>query len=297
MKARTESPRIVRWVSDAVSGHLGRPAQVRAEKNGRHWFINDPTFTYLQAGLKTGVTDYRAGFCVESEPDAISFDMVHTPTLAKLFRSNITFESILCVLDATHQHRRFNYLVYSSRQQAKIGGNNVRIEHIRYQDFRSQLIVRNEQIDFVRDLFPVLPNQGKGLGKARKAGHNFFLLLANKATSLARKATVTQIIETAWPLFMSLYPKQSPRKRDAILAVKLRTAGIVQVCEFSQIKGRTVLKIGDACEGHIEGAHIKPDALGGSDDPSNGLWLCQRHHRATEGLLRGKRGNVYAAHA
>lgn len=297
MKPRSEPPRIVRWVSDAVSVHLGRPAQVRAEKNGRYWFVNDPTFAYLQVGLKTGVTDYRAGFLVESNPDVISFGMFHTPTLAQLFRSNVSFKSILQVLDATQQYRRSSLLAYSSKQQAKIGGNNARFEHTKHQDFRSELVAHDIQNNLVKDLFPVLPNQGKGVGKAHKAGNDFILLLANKATVLARKAPVVQVIEAAWPLFQCLYPKQSPRKRDASLAAKLRTARIAQVCEFSQIKGRAMFKVGNTCEGRIEGAHIKPDAFGGSDEPSNGLWLCQRHHTATEGFLKGKRGSVHAANA
>ena len=28
---------------------------------------------------------------------------------------------------------------------------------------------------------------------------------------------------------------------------------------------------------------------GGSDQPENGLWLCEYHHRSTEGKLKGKR--------
>lgn len=294
MAVRLKPPRIVSWVSDAVSARLGRPAYIRAEKNGEYWFVNDPTFSYLQVGLKGGVTDYRAGFRVESNPVAITFCTVHTPTIARVFRSNVAFESILGALDQTLQFRRSNLLFYSSRQLARAGGNIARIEAAKYQNFRAQLLAHHEQSNLVKDLFPVLPNQGKGLGKARKAGHDFFLLLANKASSLSRKAQVAAVVEAAWPLFQSLYPKESPRRRDAILAAKLRTAGVLQVCEFSQIKRRAILNIGNACAGRIEGAHIKPDALGGSDEPSNGLWLCQHHHRATEGLLKGKRGNVYA---
>lgn len=256
--------------------------------------MNDPAFAYLQIGFKAGVTDYRAGFLVENNPDSISFGMFHAPTLAKLFRGNVSFESILAALDATKQYRRSNFLAYSSKRQARVGGNNVRLEQVRYQDFRLQLIERDEKYNLVKDLFPVLQNQGKGTGKARKAGNDFILLLANKATLIARKASVAQVIEATWPLFQSLYPKQSPRRRDAILAAKLRTSGIAQVCEFTRIIGRAKFKVGDTCEGRVEGAHIKPDALGGSDEPSNGLWLCQRHHRATEGLLKGTRGSVCA---
>jgi hypothetical protein len=49
-----------------------------------------------------------------------------------------------------------------------------------------------------------------------------------------------------------------------------------------------------ACSGQTEGAHIKPHKKGGSDKLPNGVWLCQRHHRLTEGKLDGKRGlNVF----
>ena len=294
MGARTKPPRVVSWVFEAVSAHLGRSANIRADKTGRYWFVNDPTFSYLQVGLKGGVTDYRAGFMVETDPVAISFRTVHTPTIARVFRENVSFDVLLQALDQTHQFRHANLLFYSSRRLAKAGGNIARIEATKYRTFRTQLLAHHEQANLVKDLFPVLQNRGKGPGKARKAGHDFFLLLADKATLLSRKARVAAVVDAAWPLFQCLYPKESPRRRNAILAAKLRTAGVLQVCEFSQIQRRTIFNIDSACAGRIEGAHIKPDALGGSDEPSNGLWLCQRHHRATEGLLKGKRGNVHA---
>ena len=45
-----------------------------------------------------------------------------------------------------------------------------------------------------------------------------------------------------------------------------------------------------ACSGQIEGAHIKPYKDGGSDKLENGVWLCNLHHRLTEGKLEGCRG-------
>ena len=71
MKECIEQPQIVRWTAESLSALLGRPACVRREKNGRHWFINDPLFSYLQVGLRSGTTDYRAGFLVDAAPASI----------------------------------------------------------------------------------------------------------------------------------------------------------------------------------------------------------------------------------
>jgi predicted restriction endonuclease len=43
------------------------------------------------------------------------------------------------------------------------------------------------------------------------------------------------------------------------------------------------------CSGPIEGAHIVPHKDGGSDKLENGVWLCNLHHRLTEGKLEGQR--------
>jgi hypothetical protein len=49
---------------------------------------------------------------------------------------------------------------------------------------------------------------------------------------------------------------------------------------------------GKQCAGQVQGAHIKPHAFSGLDKAENGLWLCEHHHRATEGKLQGTRGAV-----
>lgn len=294
MKASLDQPKIVRWVFEALSSRMGRQGQVRVQKNGEHWFVNDPIFAFLQIGLRSGITDYRAGFMIKTAPLAIYFAMFHTPSIAKVFRANVTAGTILGVLDQTTEYRRNHRLFYSSKHEARRGGKWAVFEDSCYPTFRDLLVKRNQEMDLVRDLFPVLSNQGKGLGKARKAGHDFVLLLADKASALSRKSDVQKLVDDAWPIFKCMYPVKSPQRRAAILASKLRTARIERQCEFLQIKNINAIGADAACSGQLEGAHIRPDALGGSDEADNGLWLCRHHHRSTEGLLRGRRGSVRA---
>ncbi len=60
-------------------------------------------------------------------------------------------------------------------------------------------------------------------------------------------------------------------------------------CEHRRIDG---LDSAWQCAGRLEAAHIKPFQQGGSDEPSNGLWLCHVHHCETEGRVAGNRLSV-----
>ncbi len=87
-------------------------------------------------------------------------------------------------------------------------------------------------------------------------------------------------------MFLCLYPIE---RRTAALARNMKVRRIPKVCEFAEIRGTAGSGISPLCPGAIQGAHIKPDALGGSDRPENGLWLCEFHHRETEGKIKGSR--------
>lgn len=57
-------------------------------------------------------------------------------------------------------------------------------------------------------------------------------------------------------------------------------------CECHRIAG---FRSQSPCAGSLEAAHIRPYQQGGTDDPSNGLWLCRVHHCETEGRIEGSR--------
>jgi len=61
-------------------------------------------------------------------------------------------------------------------------------------------------------------------------------------------------------------------------------------CEIRKIKNLPKSVIGTPCSGQVEGVHITPYKDGGSDKLQNGVWLCNAHHRLTEGKLAGSRG-------
>lgn len=148
----------------------------------------------------------------------------------------------------------------------------------------------DEKHGFVQDLFPRRENTGKGQGKAPVAGNTFYLLLANNFEKLATREDVVQLVAASWPLFLCLYPIKAIEGRSANLARNMKVKGIPQVCEFNSIQQLPEKDaISPLCRGKVQGAHIKPNALGGSDQPENGIWLCEYHHLATEGKLSGRR--------
>lgn len=56
-------------------------------------------------------------------------------------------------------------------------------------------------------------------------------------------------------------------------------------CEFRSIQGSSQEMFDAEGSGVVQAAHIKPHSKGGSDKLTNGLWLCEKHHRMTEGKL------------
>lgn len=127
-----------------------------------------------------------------------------------------------------------------------------------------------DEREFIADLFPKIENQGKGDGSALAAGNTFFLLLAQRAGSL-RPDDVATVVHSSWPLFLCLYPVSAIEQRMASLARSLVTAKLPRKCEYENISGLPdETEISALCRGAIEGAHIKPHALGGSDRMENG---------------------------
>ena len=86
---------------------------------------------------------------------------------------------------------------------------------------------------------------------------------------------------------MWLYPSKPIFKRNASLNRSLLK--VFRQCEIDNVIGIPDEIREKECFGQIEGAHIIPHKNGGSDKLENGLWLCNLHHRLTEGKLEGNR--------
>ena len=286
------TPDVVTRIAQAVEIKLGRPPYVRQVKNKNEWFITDPMFSFVQHGLRKGATGYRVGYRYEAENDRILFCLVHSPIMAQLFKRNLTLSTLIHVAEATSRFRSSCSLYWDSRSVVgRRKGRTVRaIETDTTSELISDLQEFEDQYGFIRDLFPKIGNQKTGIGPATWAGNTFYLELASakKANSAQR---IASMVKASWPLFLCLYPIEAIEQRVACLARSLKAAKISIECEFTHIKGVTrKSKIDSNCRGTIEGAHIKPHAYGGSDRLNNGLWLCQYHHRETEGKLIGSRG-------
>jgi len=250
-------------------------------------------FSFVQRGIRKGQTGYRVGYKIDLDCEEIWFVLVHSPLIARLFKHNLVLSTLMAVLQDTAAFRDAHWVYRSSKVALVAGSDGDRIEAPTFAEFVRQLEAFDRSHGFVKDLFPKRQNTGKGEGAAPVAGNTFYLGLADRANVLTSSERIQQVVERTWPLFLCLYPVKPIEKRSACLARSLRVARIQQVCEFSHIKGLQAPTgsgfVSPLCRGSVQGAHIKPDSLGGSDRAENGIWLCEYHHRATEGKLAGKR--------
>lgn len=287
-----EMPQVASVVAAAIEARIGRAAYVRQVKNGDEWFIADPVFSFVQHGLRTGATGYRVGFFYAASRDELAFYMVHSPAMAKVFKKNLELTTLVEVAKSTAPFRARSYMFWSSRAAKQQGLMLAAVEDENINAFLQQVHEFHQEFDFKRDLFPPTENQGKGDGPSKWAGNDFGLLLAEKVSSFAY-SQLESLVAAAWPLFLTLYPQEALEQRVASLARNLRSAGVVGRCEYHRITGSPpVSSASSQCSGPIEGAHVKPHSLGGTDLASNGMWLCRSHHRITEGRLAGQRGKV-----
>jgi hypothetical protein len=293
MDVESELPEDVRRLSDAVSEKLGRPSHCRKVKNRDHWFVQDPVFSFVQHGMKKGNTGYRVGYQYQKKDRSLWFILVHSPIIAGLFKRNLALSTLLKVLEMTAQFRDCHYMLWSSKLAArdKSKKDTMHAYEKTFKDFADSIKPSDDGFDFVEDLFPIVPNTGKAEGKAKYAGNTFCLLLSNKDASFDSTESIRHLVEMSWPLFLCLYPVRPIEKRTAALARKMIAKKIAKTCEFSLIDLPPNSGISPLCRGQIQGAHIKPDALGGADLPENGMWLCEYHHRLTEGKLSGSRAD------
>lgn len=290
----SDVPLIVQRLSEAVSDRLGRPAYCRSVRNGGDWFVTDPVFSFVQQGMKKGATGYRVGYFFDSEDNTIRFVLVHSPLMARLFKRNLALSTLVDVVQRTAAYRQSHWLYRNSKRAIRVGFKGDRIEADSLAEFVGHLRDFDERYGFIEDMFPRVGTRGKGEGAARWAGNTFYLHLADRLDELASRASVARFVESSWPLFLCLYPVSPIEHRTASLARSLRVSGAPRVCEFASIRLPSGTGISPLCRGEVQGAHIKPDALGGSDRAENGLWLCEceYHHRATEGRLSGNRNGT-----
>lgn len=293
--AACKEPRGVSFLKDALAERLGRPAATRAAKgNPSEWYIFDPCFAVIQRGMGESKRGYRSGIQVNNED--IAFVNIHSRTPAKLLRTNLRQrpEALINAAESCLHLRRYHYLHYSSRKvsrqtEAKKWIDTVRIiESPRWKRFKQEL--ESDLNGIAKDLFPDLPSTGVGTGEVVR-GSYFYLLLADYPRIESAKTEVAaqraaEVIDAAWHLFSCLYPWEAPKKRDASLRRAMLSNPGLQPCEYDQIIDAPE----SSCDGlSVEAAHIIPYARGGSDRAWNGLWLCPKHHRMTEGRLTGSR--------
>jgi 5-methylcytosine-specific restriction endonuclease McrA len=294
---KLEAPKGVLFLQEALAERMGRPAVIRAVKgNSSQWYISDPSFSVIQRGAGSNPKGYRSGIFVDN--DEISFHNVHSRTPALLLRKNLLQqpEALLIASERTRHLRGYHYLHFSSRTASRTSGgkkweNTVRvIESSSWDEFKQQISADPSAL--VRDMFPELPSAGKVGTGVPVRGSDFYLLLAEyrkiefaKSDEVAARRAI-EVIDAAWNLFACLYPWDSPRARDASLRRAMLSKPGLLDCEYNKIEDSDC---SDCDSSAVQAAHIVPHARGGSDRYWNGMWLCSKHHRMTEGRVTGSR--------
>ena len=258
----------------AVSDKLGREAICRKVNNREEYFILDLAFSYFQKADRNRRNDYRSGYLYERirGKNHLHFVLAHTPIMSAFFKNNFDYEIFRKIIKDTAKYRNENFLILKR--------GNLTKANIRTQDTKEFLLKLDdiEKVDLVKSVLSP-PSSGKtGIGNI------FGITIANDFSS----KDIKNIISKSWALFLWLYPSKPIFQRNASLNRSLQK--IENKCEICKINNLPDAILKTSCAGQIEGAHIKPHKNGGSDKLANGVWLCNRHHRLTEGKLDGKRG-------
>ncbi len=267
------TPEIVNDIVSAVSDKLGREAISRKVNNREEYFVLDLAFSYFQKADRNRRNDYRSGYLFFEKDGKyyLLFVLAHTPIMTSFFKNNFDYEVFKSIIKDTASYRDEHLLRF------KKDGINERIKKTNIQEFLHELD-EIEKNGFTRSVFGKDTKGKTGVG-------NIFVLSLGRGFS---KIDVSKIIAQSWYLFLWLYPSKPVFTRNAALNRSLKK--IEAQCEIGKIKNIPKNIFSSVCSVQIEAAHIKPHKQGGSDRLSNGIWLCNNHHRITEGKLEGSRG-------
>lgn len=274
MKNKTESPAIVDKIVEIVSEKIGREAICRKVKNRDEYLILDLAFSYIQKADRNRHNDYRTGYHYykKDKVNNLSFGIVHSPIMMDFFSKNFNYLDFRNILVDTSQYRDENYLCYYKSELVKKDRTKSKSFH--------EFILELDNIEKNIGIGKILKRNVK---TATGVGNIFIIRIASNF----KENDINDIIDKSWDLFLWLYPSKPLFKRNASLNRSLKP--VERKCEISRIKNLPKTISNTECSGRVEGAHIIPHQKGGSDKLENGLWLCNTHHRNTEGKLSGKR--------
>lgn len=270
-----EVPEIVEIIKEKVSENLGREAIVRKINNRDEFFILDLAFSYFQKADRNKRNDYRSGYLYFQRNDRnhLLFVIAHSPIMITFFSENFDYGEFRDIIVDTSIYRDEHYIRYSKSSSKKDSLKSNTIDDFLYK------LDDLEKGCFNKQVFT------KPTSKDSKTGNIFVLEIACGF----EKKDIRDIIDRSWDLFMWLYPTKPVFKRNASLNRSLQK--IERQCEIKKIENTPIVILEKPCSGQIEGAHITPHKNGGSDKLENGVWLCNLHHRLTEGKLTGQRDN------
>lgn len=266
------TPEIVNDIVRAVSDKLGREAISRKVNNREEYFILDLAFSYFQKADRNRRNDYRGGylFFEKDGKNHLLFVLAHSPIMTSFFKNNFDYAVFRDIVQNTAAYRDEHFLRFKKNSKYE------RIITTNIQEFLHELD-EIEKNGFSRSAFGKDTKGKTGVG-------NIFVLSLGRGFN---QNDICKIIEKSWYLFLWLYPSKPIFTRNAALNRSLQK--IEAKCEIGKIKDLPQNILGSVCSGQVEAAHIKPHKNGGSDKLSNGIWLCNNHHRITEGKLEGSR--------
>lgn len=265
---------------DAASQKLGREAFIRQVKNRNEYYLIDTAFSYFQKADRNKQVGYRSGFRYRKGDflsNDLTFIILHSPIMFSFFQKNFDYSIFREIVEKTKKYRKHNYMLYTIYNKSRESKETFEISTYSIDEFLKEIDLVEEKYGFANTVF-----SAKNSSKAN-LGNTFYLRIAENVTT----RNIPEIIDISWDLFMWLYPSKPLFSRDSTLNRSMKK--LERRCEFHSIKGLSASIADTECEGVIQAAHIKPHHKGGSDKMENGLWLCEKHHRLTEGKIAGKR--------
>ncbi|MBK8202618.1 MAG: HNH endonuclease [Bdellovibrionales bacterium] len=274
---------------EVAQGQTDLPLELECAKNLPSYVIYSPVFQSVQRSSKDDHrSDYRTGLKIYFYNNGVEVGIssLFSPTLLRNFLTNIgqnnlekVFSNLIRLSSGSF------YTGWASKQLLKSNRHLSRVkrtsEDFWFQEgqidslkaFYSLLAEREISSSWLKDVGCTPPPSGKGLyplgrGSAFEFGAYF---LKNEREEIGKT------VKLLTPLLRNFLSAQREVYRNSNLKRSLDAYFVTHKLE------KKCARLGCTRAGNLAAAHIVPHAKGGSDVPTNGVWLCASHHREQEG--------------
>ena len=260
------SATFIQSIAQKIGKKLKRNIYPQSQRNARNEIVTfyDPVFLAIQThGRSQGHSRYSNGYNFWDSDRVFHFgiECVHSSKMYKLLLSSLDEKVLLTTL-----RRMFAVGPVYIQWPLKSRRSSTGFRQIK-QEFSSL-------VDLLKFMDANLPDSS-GLVDSLSPNGNIFRL--HVVLPKSKAGQVARLISIFAPIFLSFYPSQPENRRNDGLRGKLITFHNQHKLSIKCAHKRCNRKV-------VEAAHIKPYRSGGTDHPSNGIFLCGPHHKKQEAL-------------